>query len=57
VRPAEAGEAAKAAGVGGVRGWLRERPWIWVVVLFVAVVLANVVMTIIAVRNQPTVIG
>ena len=45
------------AAAGRARAWLRARPWIWVVVLFVAVVLANVAMVIIALRNQPTIVG
>jgi hypothetical protein len=36
---------------GGFRDWLRRRPWVWVVLLFVAVVVANLAMVVIALMH------
>ena len=39
---------------GGFRVWLRRRPWIWIVLLFVFAIAVNGVMVVIALMNQPT---
>lgn len=39
-----------------MRKWLRDRPWIWFVLLFLAFVGAWVVFITIAVRNAPQVV-
>ncbi len=40
-----------------MKEWLRERPWIWIVVFMTVVVLSSIWMIIIAGTNRPTVIG
>jgi hypothetical protein len=40
-----------------VREWLRQRPWIWIVVFFVLVIVFSAVLVIIAVSNQPIRVG
>ena len=40
-----------------MREWLKERPWIWIVVFFVLVFLFNAVLVVISVTNQPTRVG
>lgn len=36
-----------------MREWLKERPWIWLVLFLVVTVLANVALLIISFSNQP----
>ena len=36
-----------------VRDWLRARPWIWLVVFMVVVVIANVALWVIAASDPP----
>ena len=36
-----------------VRAWLSRRPWIWVLLAFVLMVLANVALLVIAGRHPP----
>lgn len=36
-----------------VRAWLAERPWIWIVVVFLAVVAVNVALLMVAEQNPP----
>ncbi len=40
-----------------MRAWLRDRPWIWVVVFFGVMVLASVVTLVIAERNRPQLVS
>jgi hypothetical protein len=39
-----------------MRLWLRERPWIWIVVFFVVMISFNLVFVAIAEFNRPIVI-
>ena len=34
-------------------GWLRRRPWVWIVVLYLVVVAVNVAFVLVAQRNAP----
>lgn len=36
-----------------MRDWLRERPWIWIVLLLAVTAAFNLVLVVIAVLNQP----
>jgi hypothetical protein len=36
-----------------VAGWLRRRPWLWIVVLYLVVVAVNVAFVLVAQRNAP----
>ena len=40
-----------------MRAWLRERPWIWVVVFLGVMVAASVVTLVIAERNRPQIVS
>ncbi len=40
-----------------MRSWLRDRPWIWIVLLLLLVVLACIATIIIAQANKPEIIG
>ena len=37
-----------------MRQWLKERPWIWIVLFFLVVFLASAALVVIALTNQPT---
>ena len=39
-----------------MRNWLKQRPWIWLVLFLVVTVLANVALLIISFAHQPVVI-
>ena len=39
------------------RGWLRDRPWLWIALLYILVVAVNVVFLVIANRNSPVDVG
>ena len=39
-----------------MRKWLRDRPWIWIVLLLALVVLSSFVTLVIAEFNKPTLI-
>jgi len=39
-----------------VKQWLKERPWIWIVVFFVAVVLGSLVTVTIAEFHRPLIV-
>ena len=34
-------------------GWLKRRPWVWVVILSLVVLAVNVAFVVIATRNAP----
>ena len=36
-----------------MRDWLKQRPWIWIVLFFVVVVLLNLIFVAVAVLNPP----
>ena len=36
-----------------MRAWIRERPWIWIVALFVFFVVLNLIFALIAFNNTP----
>jgi hypothetical protein len=36
-----------------MRSWLRARPWVWIVVLYAAVLTVNVLVAVIAGWNAP----
>lgn len=38
-----------------MRGWLKRNPWVWIVALFLAVVVVNAALVVIAERNAPAV--
>jgi len=40
-----------------MREWLKERPWVWIVVFFVLVILFNAVLLVVSVMNQPERVG
>lgn len=39
-----------------MRAWLRERPWIWVVLLLALLVAGSMVTLVIAERNKPIIV-
>ena len=39
-----------------MRAWLRERPWIWIVLLLAALMAASIVTLVIAERNRPEIV-
>ncbi len=39
-----------------MREWLRERPWIWIVLLLGTLVAGSVATLIIAEKNKPTIV-
>jgi hypothetical protein len=39
-----------------MRRWLRERPWIWIVLFFAVMVLGSLVTVIIAEMNKPLIV-
>jgi len=39
------------------RYWLRERPWIWIVLLLAFFVILDVTFVVIAMKNAPTVLN
>jgi hypothetical protein len=39
-----------------MRAWLRERPWVWIVVFFAVLVAACAVMVVIAELNRPEIV-
>jgi len=39
-----------------MREWLKQRPWIWLVLFLVVTVLANVALLVIAFNNPPVAI-
>ena len=40
-----------------MREWLRERPWIWIVIAFVLFVILNLVFLVFAEMTQPEVVS
>jgi hypothetical protein len=36
-----------------VRAWLRDRPWIWIVVFLVLMAAANLVLVVVALLDPP----
>ncbi len=40
-----------------MRRWLRQRPWIWLVLFFVVFILMDAVFVAIAVWNRPVRVG
>ena len=39
-----------------MKAWLRERPWIWIVVLLAAFALADLVLVYVAVKDAPPIL-
>ncbi|MBC8366581.1 FixH family protein [bacterium] len=40
-----------------MREWIRERPWIWIVLLLTFFVIMDIIFVVIAVKNHPTLVN
>ena len=40
-----------------MRKWIRERPWIWIIVLLAFFVILNIIFVVIAFKNHPTILN
>jgi hypothetical protein len=40
-----------------MREWIRERPWIWIVLLLTIFVIMDIIFVMIAVKNHPTLVN